>query len=259
MKNTFIYSLSCPIDNKIKYIGKANNPKSRLCEHRRMRDNNTLKNDWIKSLLDNNLQPVLNILEEVSISDWKEREKFYISQHDDLLNICGGANGSFFGNKGSFNGSQARRVVSLNKDGTFHKTFPSMKESILSHGSSVRSVLYKKTKTAHGYIWIFEDEYKELSKNELQIIVDYANNNMSNISWKNGLINYQYKKGNIALNAKEVHQYTIDGKYLKTWNSVMAATLSICPEKKKSHISMAAAGTRKTAMGFKWSYILIEK
>jgi predicted GIY-YIG superfamily endonuclease len=254
---TFIYTLSCPISGDVRYVGKSNDPKGRFSEHRRMRGNNHLKNNWIKELLDQNLRPVLTTIDEILISEWKEKEKFYISKFTDLgcdlLNICGGANGLSFGNQTSFDGSQARKVICLFKDGTLYKTFSSMKESILSHGSSVKSVLYKLTKTAHGYIWIFEDEYKKLSVDELKTIVKNANNNMSNLSWKNGLINYQFKKGNIPLNTKKVYQYTKDNVFIKTWDSVMEATMSICG-KKKSHISMAAAGTRKTAMGFKWSY-----
>ena len=258
---TFIYTLSCPRSGDIRYVGKANDPKGRFAEHSRMRDNNHLKNNWIKELLDQNSRPVLTIIDEILISEWKEREKFYISKFIDLgcdlLNICGGANGLSFGNKTSFNGSQARKVVSLNKDGTLYKIFSSMKESILSHGSSVKSVLYKLTKTAHGYIWIFEDEYRKLSVSELKIIVENANNNMSKFSWKNGLVNYQFKKGRKSLNKKVVHQYTKNNIFIKTWDSATDATISICGKDKKSLISKCATGYRKTSLGFKWSYTLL--
>jgi len=253
MKTTFIYSLSCPIDGTIKYIGKANNPKSRLYEHRRMRDNNLAKNLWIKSLIDQNLLPILNIIEEVLISDWKDKEKFYISQYKDLLNICGGANGSYFGNKGSFNGDHARKVISLNKNGSFNKEYSSVKDAILEYGSGITSVLSGKTKTAYGYIWIYKDVYEKLASEEIEKIENDASNNMSNIAWKNGLIDYQFKKGNHPLNTKEVHQYTVDGVYLKSWISCAEASLNVVGTK-RSHISMCANGKRNKAYGFKWSY-----
>lgn len=257
MKNTtFIYALVCPISNKVRYIGKANNPKDRLSDHRRIRDNNLPKKLWIKSLLEMRLSPILLILEEVDMSVWKDKEKFYINKYKDLgselLNICGGANGSHFGNKGSFDGSNARKLICLNKDGTYKKEYKSVKDAKIEYGSSITSVLSGKTKTAYGYIWIYKDEYENLSVSGLLDLVIRSNNNMSNVAWKNGLVNYQFKKGH-SENIKEIHQYTMDNQYIKSWNSVCEASLEIMG-KNQSHISSCAYGKRKTAYGFKWSY-----
>ncbi len=255
---TFIYALSCPISGEIKYIGKANNPKSRFSKHKQMVDNNQSKNMWIKELLDSGLSPVLNILEEVSMSEWKEKEKDYIKEFRELgnlLNLCGGANGSEFGNKGSFDGRNARKIVCLSKDGIYIETFDSIKEARKKYGSGINSVLHGVTKTAYGFIWVYEDDYKKSSTDEINLIVKNANNNMSKVSWMSGLKNHQFKKGRKSLNRKPIHQYTIDDIFIKTWESATDAGLEIFKELgKQSKISMCANGLRKTAYGFKWTY-----
>ena len=41
MKKTYIYSLVCPLDGKVKYIGKSNNPYLRFSKHKSLSDKNT--------------------------------------------------------------------------------------------------------------------------------------------------------------------------------------------------------------------------
>ena len=74
MKNTFIYALCCPLTEEIRYIGKANKPKERFSKHKCLQGNNLEKNKWIKELLNSNLLPIIKIIDEVSINDWKEKE-----------------------------------------------------------------------------------------------------------------------------------------------------------------------------------------
>ena len=76
MKNkTYIYTLSCPETGNIRYVGKSNDPKSRFRKHLKMVDNNQLKNHWISKLISNDLIPILTIIDEVDINEWKEKEK----------------------------------------------------------------------------------------------------------------------------------------------------------------------------------------
>lgn len=90
----------------MKYIGKANDPKGRFRKHKSLGDvnkgDNIEKNKWIKSLLNVGLLPLLEILEEVEMCEWKNKEKYYIKKYKDdgyeLFNICGGGNGMSFAN-----------------------------------------------------------------------------------------------------------------------------------------------------------------
>lgn len=97
--NTFIYTLSDPDTNEIRYVGKSNNPIKRLSDHI-YHCNRTIthKNNWIKSLIKENKRPVVNILEEVPASNWEVFEKYWINklieEGHNLTNIAEGGNGT---------------------------------------------------------------------------------------------------------------------------------------------------------------------
>lgn len=76
-KTTFIYALKCPISEKIRYIGKANNPKKRYNNH--VCDKNDYhKNRWLNLLKEKGLKPELIIIDEVDYLLWEEYEIKYI-------------------------------------------------------------------------------------------------------------------------------------------------------------------------------------
>lgn len=106
MRTTFIYALKYPTTGIVRYIGKSNDPKRRYYAH--MRTDKTAssnKINWIQKLIKEGLKPELEILEEVSEDNWKEKERFYISKYRelyDLTNCKDGGEGLFRGNKTSF-------------------------------------------------------------------------------------------------------------------------------------------------------------
>lgn len=107
MRNTtYIYALRYPTSGDIRYVGKANNPKKRFREHLRTdRTASSHKKNWILYLLRKGLIPKLEILEEVPMEDWKERERYYIikcRKKYKLTNCANGGEGSFRGNQASF-------------------------------------------------------------------------------------------------------------------------------------------------------------
>lgn len=102
METTFIYGLGDPTHfNKIRYIGKADNPKLRLRDHisKAIKDKeNNYKSNWIKTLLAKGLQPTLIILDEVPIDKWEWFEQTWINEYRKLgfklTNTTDGGNGS---------------------------------------------------------------------------------------------------------------------------------------------------------------------
>jgi predicted GIY-YIG superfamily endonuclease len=267
IKNTFIYALCCPITEEVKYIGKSNNPKQRLSKHKSVKDNNIDKKLWIDHLLKNNLSPKLKILEEVSIEEWKEKEKFYIKKYKDLgynlYNICGGANGSEFGNSGSFDGSNAIKVVCLSKDGEYINTFDSIKSGIEFCGTNLSNVLSGKTKKAGGYLWIYKYKYDKLSEIELKKFVENCNVNNSH---KNGE-KTRFKKGQKSWNKglkgiklkpnKYVYQYSKDLEFIKMWTTAKEASIELTGnDKNEENIAKCARGNSRTSIGYKWFYEL---
>ena len=81
METTFIYTLSDK-DGNIRYIGKTSYIKQRLYAHIRETKSNRIshKINWIKSLLNNNERPIIEILDEVPIDDWQLYEAYWIEQ-----------------------------------------------------------------------------------------------------------------------------------------------------------------------------------
>jgi hypothetical protein len=107
MLNVFIYALSDPRTNQIRYIGKSNNPYNRYSNHyNSARDKNTHKRNWINNIRKDGLRPELIILDEVPKVNWQYWEKFYISLFKswgfDLVNYTTGGDGATFANNGSF-------------------------------------------------------------------------------------------------------------------------------------------------------------
>jgi hypothetical protein len=99
-KVLYIYGLYDPRDNEIKYIGKSKHPKERLVEHiyeGRYMLCDCRKNRWVKELLENELKPYFQIIEEVNDFYGQEREKFWIRFYRDngfeLTNDTDGGDG----------------------------------------------------------------------------------------------------------------------------------------------------------------------
>lgn len=94
---TFIYGLLDPCTNKIRYVGKADNPYTRLKEHLKESryKTGTHKLHWIRTL--RNVFPLVVILECTHANDWQECEKKWIKtlkEHGlDLTNTRDGGAG----------------------------------------------------------------------------------------------------------------------------------------------------------------------
>lgn len=105
VKKIYIYVLIDPKTEYIRYVGNTINPTKRLQNH--IRRSKYLKYHsavWIKSLLDNGLQPIMNIIEIADENTWEVREKywidFYRNQPYELTNILDGGQGAH-GGKGN--------------------------------------------------------------------------------------------------------------------------------------------------------------
>jgi len=124
MKTTFIYELIDPITDETRYIGKSDNPSKRLSGHLKDKSH-TYKVSWIKSLKNNNLYPILNIIDEVNESEWQFWERFYISLYRSwncrLVNLAQGGEGGSL-RKGYKTSAETKRKISLaHKGKTFSK------------------------------------------------------------------------------------------------------------------------------------------
>lgn len=104
--NIIIYTLSDPITNDVRYVGKTSlSIQLRYNNHiYKSRLKRTHKDCWIQSLLSNNLKPIIEVIDECSFENWILFERYWICQMKvwgfDLTNhsVGGeGASGYLFG------------------------------------------------------------------------------------------------------------------------------------------------------------------
>ena len=99
MSTIQIYGLVCPVEKRVKYIGKSKNASKRFYQHLYRSKNeihyeNTHLHRWLKKLHNIGLAPSLSILETTTIENWIEREKYWISYFG-LNNLCNMNGGGF--------------------------------------------------------------------------------------------------------------------------------------------------------------------
>ena len=94
MSVIYIYALTDPRDNTVRYIGKTkNNLNKRLREHIH-ESSNTYKSNWIRSLINKGLKPSIQIIDNSTELDWKTKEQYWIGMFPNLVNASsGGDNG----------------------------------------------------------------------------------------------------------------------------------------------------------------------
>lgn len=99
-----IYKLICPNTFQVKYVGKTKESlNKRLNKHIYNKMNNAPVNKWIKKLILNGQKPIIELIEQVDLSIWSEKEKhwilFYKNQDFKLLNVTEGGDVGSLGYK----------------------------------------------------------------------------------------------------------------------------------------------------------------
>ena len=92
-----IYVLKHPDTLEIRYVGKTiGSLNKRLCNHianaKGNKHNKHLSN-WILNILNDKKRPIIELIEECDNSVWEEREKYWISQYSNLINLTKGGDG----------------------------------------------------------------------------------------------------------------------------------------------------------------------
>ena len=96
-RNVRIYVLKHPNTLEVRYVGKTVRSLSRrlgnhIANAKGNKHNKHLSN-WILKILAEGKRPIIELLEECEHSVWQEREKYWISQFNNLINLTIGGDG----------------------------------------------------------------------------------------------------------------------------------------------------------------------
>lgn len=149
------------------------------------------------------------------------------------------------------------------------KIYTQKEKIIKNYGKTYRQVnLYKNAKCYHFYIHILlAKAFIPNSNNKEQvnhIDGNKFNNDLRNLEWVTRSENARhahdilkvnkraYQKGVMNKLSKSVSQYTLDGIFIKKWDSIAEAVNFFKP--KKASISMCCNKKIKQTLGYKWSF-----
>lgn len=113
----FIYTLSDPRGNEIRYVGKTVNPSQRLRGHMGTCRTNNIKLGWIRSLRALNLKPIMDVVDTTTEELWPLVETKWISHFRSigcrLVNLSNGGDGG----SGHTASEQTRKKMSASQKG----------------------------------------------------------------------------------------------------------------------------------------------
>lgn len=260
METTFIYTLSDK-NGDIRYIGKTNTPKKRLyahiieCKSERI----SHKINWIKSILCKDQRPIIEIVDEVPLSEWEKWETYWIEQFRqwgfNLTNQTSGGHGG----RDYKHTLDSKDKMRKSKLGT--KLSEEHKENIsISVKEKAKENPYYNRGLGNSKIILDKDELYQL------YIVDNLSmpkiSNLLNISEKvvfNNITDYGFTKdksiwrkqcanGRIP-ESMSVLQYDKLGNFIKEWNGCSEIYRETGIKAQRS-----CSGARKTVGGYIWKY-----
>lgn len=270
METTFIYVLKDPTTQEIRYVGKSNDPKRRLSKHlNNKKDLGTHKRNWLNTLTE---KPILEVIKEFPKDEWQKHEKYYIEYYlslgCDLVNWGDGGEGLTYGNQTSYKkGQGGKKIVLLNELGEYVNTFNSGKDVTKFIGKrGLSSVLNGKSKTCGGYICLYEENYKNMTTEEID---NFVKNSITDKGYSNLNIGekYRFKKGEQPWNTgkhyenhkkrKIVYQYDKKTKeFIREWNGIVEIVNELKYE--YDNINNNTLNKTKSSYGYIWTYTKIE-
>jgi hypothetical protein len=235
MEKYYIYKLTDPLTDQVRYIGKTNNIAKRFSSHLNDKSKSH-KASWITSLKNKGLLPTVEILEEFDCEQQcylKEVE--YIQQYDNLTNHqLGGIGGCSESTRGCNNpNSNLNEDQVLEIKDILSYTELSIKNIALKFNVSIATIHGITSGNAWGYLTGFTGKEKwtrgESIKNRVKSLKEKG----------------VYDKQSIM-----VLQYNLDDVLIKEFKSISEA--SRLTNTNRSSLSQCINGKLKTANNFKW-------
>lgn len=226
---SYVYALRCPDSKIIKYIGKADNPKRRYNSH--MCDKNrSPKSSWIKSLKTQNKKPELVILGVYDKSIVYNMEIFWINyfkNFNNLKNLTSGGEGVSKPQSDETRKHISKKLTGVKKSKSHCENISKAMKGHINNPTALNLKAYWTEQSTNGY---WEGKTRPPTSAETRKKI----------------------KENMKPNKKPILQLSLDGIFIKEWESIALAEreLNVCSGK----ISMVCNGKRNMAFGFKWKF-----
>lgn len=273
----FIYKYTFP-NGKV-YIGQT------YKESRRFGRVSSYKNMLVRKAMDKYPNFEKDIIEYCSKSNVDEREQFYIKLFNSMnkqfgYNLCsGGSFNKVLSDETKKRISEKHKGKKLSKEAIEklskaviqidQKTldvinrFASVQEASRELGidmSTISSVCRRKSSTAGGYYWCFEDDYDDsYVPRKIQwrghVYSDEERLKLSKrYSGKNNPMHGTHRSKEENPHAIPVNQYSLKGKFIARFDCVKTAVEMLNISESYSNVCRCAKGRLKSAGGFIWRY-----
>ena len=244
----YIYTISDPETNIIKYVGKTNNIKRRYKRHLcrfSLLNENTLKSKWILSLIDKGIEPIFEILDSGDDLIINDLESYWISQLKSwgftLLNMTNGGDG-FRGNNTSqkrseysrflikMNNRKRKDIIQFDMNNNFIDYFLSAHDVEKNTGFHRSHIIgcckgKKGYDTCHGYYFRYVDNYFLCKKSNIEPDILKINTIIENIKSKRYIPLKKQKKSIKSRLLLKVVEYDKNGIIINIYESVKIASL----------------------------------
>ena len=273
----YVYKLIDPITNEIRYVGQTDNIKRRYDNHissslnKNSHSYNTHKSCWVRKVINNNLLPIIEVLEECdSLEQSNIRERYYIEK---LTNEGYKLTNSYVNDVTEFSldtrkkmsnakkGKKLEEIVGDEKAIELRKYYserikennpnksddPIVKEKI----SNTLKEFFKDKENHWAYGLKMDDEHNE----KLRIA---KLNNPKNVGNKKPRTEEQKEKIRNSIKGSkvkrsEIIQYDLDMNILNTWKSLRDIERSD-NTLMRNQIAKCCKGNKETYAGFIWKY-----
>jgi hypothetical protein len=273
----YIYKLIDPITSEIRYIGQTDNIKRRYNDHMSSSLNknsssyNTYKSCWIRKILNNNLLPIIEVIEECDTLETSNiREKYYINK---LNNDGYKLTNSYVSDVTEFSIETKKKMSSAKKGKTLEEIVGEEKASELRNYYSERMKMQNPNKSGddivRGKISDTLKEYFSNPENHWAYGLKMTNehneklrqsklNNPKNVGNRLPRTEEQKEKIRKSILGKKVKrhrilQYDLDGNLIREWKSLREIE-SHDSTLKRNQISKCCKSEKDFYAGFIWKY-----
>jgi hypothetical protein len=273
----YIYKLIDPTTNQIRYIGQTDNIKRRYNDHissslnKNSSSYNTHKSTWVRKVVNNNLFPIIEVVEECnSLEQSNIRERYYIEK---FTNEGYKLTNSYISDVTEFSLDTREKMSNARKGKTLEEIVGLEKSIELKEYYSERTKLNNPNKNSDPLVrekisntlkeyfedkenhWAYGLKMTDEHNEKLRLA---KLNNPKNVGNRKPRTEEQKEKlrnsiKGTKIKRSEILQYDLDMNLVKEWKSLreierLDTTMS------RSQIAKCCKGDKETYAGFIWKY-----